>query len=475
VRGAEIGNFCNLWVPGGKRWLIDQEVSWPPLTPRYAPLWALRHLLLDVLTLTAWGPSRRATTPLLLGNTDLGKGEVQGFGPDGKVYKTQLIMRIYDGSGTLRYYANGKALPPKIISETEAKTYVRQQIARGTLGTLQLGNQQAFPNQTSVRTSAPQTWQISGKSPDGRVYTGQLMQTNWNTGPSGSKFVFKGDGNSHELPSSITALAQANTYVRQKISAGTWKDKNPDPKIYAIPDGKGKIREFNSGQITVTELREKRVFSDGKWMSGGFVADGVTRYSSNPLQGGTYNAEAQGYYVDGNRQQKQITKPDGTVIKDLDAAKARVKDLIGRGVFMPSKSVAQMSPGEKLDYVLTVALKNATPAVAAELEALFTPENMVKMAVLGGVQFIPGVGLAADIVVGICVGQQAIDVGMKYLGAIYTALNATTKAELDGAGVAIAQATAQLGVGVGSTLVGAGIASRPCKIQFRPTDVNRAA
>jgi hypothetical protein len=509
------------------------------------------------------GPIAQSNNPTAAGNTDLGKGEIQGVGPDGKVYKTNLIMRIYDGSGALRYYANGRALPPNITSEAAARIYVRQQIGKGSLGTLQLGNQQAFPTQTAgrkpanatnpalgtipvtpnrdvaigavqaqgpdgkvyqgelrqrlygtgqvsyffkgtgdvhklptnitsskeaaeyvrtqinqgnfndlklgdqkavgitpstARSSAPQSWQISGKSPDGRTYSGQLIQANWNTGTSGSKFVFKGDGNSHELPSSVTTLAQANTYVRQKISSGTWKDKNPDPKIYTVPDGKGKIREFNSGQITMTELKEKRVFSDGKWTSGGFVADGVKRYSSNPLQGGSYNAEAQGYFIDGNKQQKQITKPDGTVIKDLDAAKARVKELVGQGVFMPSKSVAQMSPGEKLDYVLTVALKNATPAVAAELKALFTPENMAKMAILGGVQFIPGVGIAADIVVGICVGQQAIDVGIKYFNAIYTALNATTKAELDSSGVAIAQATAQLGVGVGSTLVGAGIA-----------------
>lgn len=509
-----------------------------------------------------FGPIAQSNNPTAAGNTDLGKGEVQGFGPDGKVYKTQLIMRIYDGSGASRYYANGKALPAKISSETDAKTYVRQQIGKGTLGRLQLGNQQAFPARSAVnkspvttpsigtipnssnrdsaigavqaqgpdgkvykgelrqrlygtgqvayffkgtgevhklpttissskeaaeyvririnkgdfsdlklgdqkavgitpatsRKSDVRAWQISGRSPDGRTYTAQLIQINWDTGTGGSKFVLKGNRNSHELPSSVTTLSQANTYVRQKISSGAWKDKNPDPKMYSIPNGKGKIREWESGQITTTELKEKRIFSDGKWINDGFVADGVKRYSSNPLQGGTYNAEAQGYFTDGNKQQKQITRPDGTVIKDLNAAKARVKELVEKGVFMPSKSVAQMSPGEKLDHVLTVALRNATPAVAAELKALFTPENLAKMVVLGGVQFIPGVGIAADVVVGICVGEQAIDVGMKYFGAIYTALNATTKAELDSAGVTIAQATAQLGVGVGSTLVGAGIA-----------------
>ena len=509
------------------------------------------------------GPIAQSNNPTAAGNTDLGKGEVQGFGPDGKVYKTQLIMRVYDGSGASRYYANGKALPTNIVSETDAKTYVRQQIGKGTLGNLQLGNQQAFPARTvgdkhksvassalgtipllpnrdaaigavqaqgpdarvykgelrqrlygtgqvryffkgtgevhklptnilsakeaaeyirtninkgnfhdlalgdqkavgitpaSARSTAAQTRQISGKSPDGRTYTGQLIQNNWNTGRAGSKFLLRGENNSHELPSSITTVTQANTYVRQKVSSGTWKDKNPDPKIYTIPDGKGKIREFESGQITMTELKERRLFSNGIWMNDGFVADGVKRYASNPLQGGTYNAEGQGYFTDGNKQQKQITKSDGTVIQNLDAAKARVKELVSQGVFMPNKSVAQMSGSEKLNYALDVALKNATPNVAAELKALFTPENMVKMAVLGGAQFIPGVGIAADVVVGICVGQQAIDVGIKYFNAIYTALNATTKAELHSSGLAIAQATAQLGVGVGSTLVGAGIA-----------------
>ena len=139
-----------------------------------------------------------------------------------------------------------------------------------------------------------------------------------------------------------------------------------------------------------------------------------------------------------------------------------------------SNSTANMSGTDKLMYVLDVAMKNATPAVAAELKALFTPENMVKMAVLGGVQFIPGVGIAADVVVGLVAGQQAIDVGIKYFDAIYTALNATTKDELESSGVAIAQATAQLGVGVGSTLVGAGIAkglrnSARASAQSKPT------
>jgi hypothetical protein len=509
------------------------------------------------------GPIAQSNNPTAAGNTDLGKGEVQGFGPDGKVYKTQLIMRVYDGSGALRYYANGKALPANITSETEAKTYVRQQIARGSLGTLQLGNQQAFPTQKAggksrsaanptigtipnspnrdvaigavqaqapdgkvcqgelrqrlygtgqvsyffkgtgdvhklpmnitsskeaaeyvrtqinqgkfvdlslgnqkavgitpalARSSAAQSWQISGKSPDGRTVSGTLTRVNWDTGPSGSKFVFKSADAAHELPASISSLSEANMYVRQKISAGTWKDKNPEPKLYSIPDGKGKIREFQYGQIVTTELKERRIFSQGKWIDDGFVAQGLKSFQRSPVAGQKYDPEAGGYFTGGNAQEKRITSADGSVIKDLVAAKNRVKQLIGQGNFVPEKSVAQMSGPEKLQAALSVALKNATPAVAAELKALFTPENMVKMAVLGGAQFIPGVGLAADIVVGICVGKEAIDVGIKYFNAIYTALNATTKAELESAGVAIAQATAQLGVGVGSTLVGAGIA-----------------
>ena len=440
------------------------------------------------------GPIAQSNNPTAAGNTDLGKGEVQGFGPDGKVYKTQLIMRVYDGSGALRYYANGKALPPSIVSEIDAKTYVRQQIGKGTLGLLELGNQQAFSNQKAPTVPSTPVGAIGnipnlpnkdsaiggvrGQGPDGKMYKGELIQRLYGTGQV--RYYFKGIGVSHPLPQSISSSREAADYIHAQISSGTWKDLVPttkiDNKLENIADGNGKIREFVNGEITTTELKEKRIFSGGRWINDGFVAQGVQRYSSNPLMGGVYNRQAQGYFLSSSpTKEKIITAPNGAVIKDINEARTRVKELINQGVFMPNKSVAQMSASEKLDYVLGVALNNATPAVAAELKALFTPENMVKMAILGGVQFIPGVGIAADVVVGICVGQQAIDVGIKYFNAIHTALNASTKAELDTSGVAIAQATAQLGVGVGTTLVGAGIAKGIRKVtQNKPTSTPAA-
>lgn len=79
------------------------------------------------------------------GNTDLGKGEVQGFGPDGRtVFAAKLVMRVYDGSGKTRYYANGRTLPVNIIDEKAARTYARQQIRQGALGELPRGDQNAF-------------------------------------------------------------------------------------------------------------------------------------------------------------------------------------------------------------------------------------------------------------------------------------------------------------------------------------------
>jgi hypothetical protein len=79
-------------------------------------------------------------------NKDTGRGEVQGYGPDGKtVFKVQLIERQYsDGLGTSRFYANGKALPAKIITVAAARDEVRRQMKTMSLGPLALGDQNAF-------------------------------------------------------------------------------------------------------------------------------------------------------------------------------------------------------------------------------------------------------------------------------------------------------------------------------------------
>jgi glycerophosphoryl diester phosphodiesterase len=88
----------------------------------------------------------QSNNPTGVGNKDFSRGEIQGIGPDGRVYRTQLIERIYDGGGNpTRFYANEKLLPSEINTVEKAKIFVRQGISNGTMGRLNLGNQLAFP------------------------------------------------------------------------------------------------------------------------------------------------------------------------------------------------------------------------------------------------------------------------------------------------------------------------------------------
>jgi hypothetical protein len=86
----------------------------------------------------------QSNNPPKAGNADIGKGRVQGLGPDGKVYVTTLVERASGGPGKMRYFANGKQLPPNITTPNAARAFVFQQIAKGALGQLALGNQDAF-------------------------------------------------------------------------------------------------------------------------------------------------------------------------------------------------------------------------------------------------------------------------------------------------------------------------------------------
>jgi hypothetical protein len=97
-------------------------------------------------------------------NKDVGRGEVQGYGPDGKtVFKVQLIERQYnDGLGTSRFYANGKALPAKIITAAAARDEVRRQMKTMSLGPLALGNQNAFAKPSKSTTAGATTSKPNG-------------------------------------------------------------------------------------------------------------------------------------------------------------------------------------------------------------------------------------------------------------------------------------------------------------------------
>ena len=123
----------------------------------------------------------QSNNPTNVSTKYIGKGDVQGVGPEGKVYKAQLIMEIKDGEAASRYYANGKALP-KNLSEAEARVHVRQQISKGTLGALELGNQNAF----ATNSGAPKL--NSGTQQQGRSESMEKAVAN-NRIPKGTAMV----------------------------------------------------------------------------------------------------------------------------------------------------------------------------------------------------------------------------------------------------------------------------------------------
>jgi hypothetical protein len=63
---------------------------------------------------------------------------------------------------------------------------------------------------------------VQGRSTDGKVYSGQLIQRVYGTGYV--RFYLKGGGDSHPLPARITSSAEAKVFARQQISKGIWSD-----------------------------------------------------------------------------------------------------------------------------------------------------------------------------------------------------------------------------------------------------------
>ena len=182
-------------------------------------------------------------------NRDFGVSAVQGRGPDGRVYRGQLIQRVY-GSGEARFYLKGEGhshpLPPGITSAAEAKIYSRQQISKGTWTDLPAGNQAAFDKKSADSAGSRMgnipngpvldkgVGTIQGKAPNGTVLTGELIYRVYSTGYV--RYYFKGQNDSHKLPPEITTTAEARIYARQQISTGKWTDFN-----------KGNQAVFNKG------------------------------------------------------------------------------------------------------------------------------------------------------------------------------------------------------------------------------------
>jgi hypothetical protein len=217
----------------------------------------------DDITLIA-----QSNNPTAAGNTDLGKGTVQGLGPDGKtVYAATLVMRVYDGSGKTRFYANGKALPATITGEEAARTFVRQQIGKGTLGELPRGDQSAF---TPAAKSAPAT------APNVRERLKAI--------PHGEGDVGLRDKNGDTLATTLKAREvyrdgrwRNEGFVAERMSAysATRKDGNAQPEAngYGYLQGEhGKMRLITGrdGRV-ITELPQARARASEMMRHGGLT------------------------------------------------------------------------------------------------------------------------------------------------------------------------------------------------------------
>jgi hypothetical protein len=412
---------------------------------------------------------------------------LQLIGKDGKV-KGILNEVVWAGGARLYHYLSGNgatALPlPKNISNlADAKAYVAARSGSGSWKNANQGAADTTAKPAPARSEVnPKSNSISGgrigegtSSPvtansSGEVVNGKITQISWNTGSGGSSFIFQGAGITKELPPGVKTLAAAQRFVKDQFATGKWSAATPLPKLYSIPDNQGKISVWSNGTTQSTELKARRTFQNGEWRDAGFVAQEARIYTSNKLlsdPGQPYDAKEKGYLVGKETPVRSLVMDkNGKAITSLDDAKKRVAQLMTQGTFTRSTlQVSKMSPKDKLTYMVQHALKNVGPAAAEELKSLLTVDTLAKAALLGGAQFIPGVNFAVNIFAGILVGKEGIELGMQFVGAINSALNAKTTAELDSAGMNLAEATARLGVGVGSAVIGAGAAKVAGKLR----------
>jgi hypothetical protein len=124
-------------------------------------------------------------------------------------------------------------------------------------------------------------------------------------------------------------------------------------------------------------------------------------------------------------------------------------------IFGMVRVVSAMSNAEKLGEAMRRALPLLPADVAAQVEALLTPESLAIMAgvtVVWGVSHFFGVGEVADailLVVGAAVlGATAVDVARDLMGFVQNALGAKSEADLDKAAAHFAQAVIKGGITV---------------------------
>jgi hypothetical protein len=377
----------------------------------------------DDITLIA-----QSNNPTAAGNTDLGKGAVQGVGPDGKtVYAATLVMRVYDGSGKTRYYANGKALPATITDESAARTFVRQQIGKGTLGELPRGDQSAFTRAAKgAPATAPKVQERLKAIADGEGDVG-LRDKAGNTLATTLKAreVYR-DGQWRDAG-----------FVAERMSAygATSRALNAQPEA----NGYGYL-QGEYGKMRLITGRDGRVITD--------LQQAKARTSEMMKHGGlTTTTDAQAQTAQQVKQERQESLRGITHNDDGSLRQTTLRQWMP--VIPLSKPIEKMDHVERVKYMVKEAIRVAPASAKKELQGLLTPQSLAAMGAFTGAQFLPGLNVVADGLATILLGKDVIDTGGKVGNALYKGLTAKQPYELVAAGDELSQALAHVGtVGV---------------------------
>jgi hypothetical protein len=379
----------------------------------------------------------QSNNPTAAGNTDLGQGAVHGVGPDGKtVYAATLVMRVYDGSGKTRYYANGKALPAHITGESAARTFVRQQIRKGTLGELPRGFQSAFPQ---AAKSAP------AATPK--------VQERLEAIAHGEGDVGLRDKNGDTLATTLKARAvyrdgqwRNEGFVAERMSAYSATHKGG--KAQAEANGYGYF-QAEHGKMRLITGRDGRVITE--------LPQARARVSEMMRHGGlTMTTDAQAQTADKVKQERQELLRGVTYNDDGSLRKTTLVQW--KPVIPLPKPIEKMEAVDRVKYMVQEAIRVAPASAKKELQGLLTPQNLAAMGAFAGAQFAPGLNVVADGIAVILLGRDVIDTGGKVGNAIYKGLATQQPYELVAAGDQLSEALVH--AGSAGVMFGGGMAVR---------------
>jgi hypothetical protein len=353
----------------------------------------------------------------------IGAHDVQGYGPDGKtVYRATVTMVIFnDGSNALQYFANGKALPKGIQTLDAAKVYARQQIGKGTLGPLPMGNPEAFGKTISVGASGKTS--SSGRLqavPGGagrvavtvgpRVITTDLKARQEYKDGKWRAAGFMADGLTSyvDKPISVNQKSEGYGYFEQSI-------------------GKQRLITARDGSV-ITDLNQAKQRAAEMMQNGGL----------------TMTTDARAQQAREYKQAQPSIVPGPTQVKQLNPE-----------IPLP-KPIGQMNVGDRLNYMKDVAWAKAGGNSLQELKNLTSWQSLALMGAFAGAQAVPGLNLIADGLAVLMLGKDVVDTGGKLASAIKAGLTAQQPYELENAGRQMGEALVHIAATAGTAAAGVG-------------------